>query len=864
MKFNFKLTALFIFTLLNIQINAQNAGNGSWGIYNISTTQTIDDSRAAIEEITYPGGFVSVKLDASQFHGTNWSAGQRVLIIIMAKTGTSPTRNWQIMTITSWNSTTKTLTTNNFPRTNWPSGTLNYANCKMQAIIVPQYTNFTILTGGKLTCSPWDGFTGGVVAFLAQNQLTINNGGWIDVALKGFNNSNTGGFGGIAGVGGNIPLPNSSTLPDFGTNGDGYDYDVRAKGQCLTGPSALSGGDGGTGGVQIKGAWGIPGGDRGTRMNLTKPTPPKMLALGNAGAQGRGGRGGDGGGSGGNGGNGGTLANNAGVVTAGVAGANGGDGGNGGTGGGLIIAIATQISIPHTNNCIDLSASGGANGQNGMTLSNGGEAGNGGDGGDADFVSGNDVGYGGLGAKGQRGNGSGGGNGGGGGSIGSFSIRTITPNTNPLNKTQHVKYINGVGGNGGLGGNYYLTPALDGRNGYVNAFFHPTTNACEKRVYDVYPCAAAEAYQVLGDMDWAFDHGYYIEFRRKDGKGNSKKGAKLAFAMMDTDYYCLYFKCSKLIMAFEPNGTPPVPIFATNPTNGYVGIDYYAVTHNVYWSKLDDTNPVGASCLSIHSTLEMDINASNLSLIPNFGQTGSAIHSVSALTHDFGSVLYGMNTGGGNHKFLYEDLTPLNIFGDGTLNFNIAGSTVNCRKVCTDDTFRFEWVRRSVCEFPNEEGSGGGYPSYGSYIPERSPRLPYIPELWDNPEDGKPGDDGGDGDGDDTYFEGGETTGGGGADDEPETPIYQNLKELTNQGMYAFVAPNPATSELLVRSQKQDFNGMANITITDITGKVVFKQQRILNNDKAETINIQEFSQGIYFIEINAANYREMLKFVKH
>jgi len=48
-----------------------------------------------------------------------------------------------------------------------------------------------------------------------------------------------------------------------------------------------------------------------------------------------------------------------------------------------------------------------------------------------------------------------------------------------------------------------------------------------------------------------------------------------------------------------------------------------------------------------------------------------------------------------------------------------------------------------------------------------------------------------------------------------------------------------------------------------VTGKVVLKQQRMLHNVKPETINIEEFTQGIYVIEINATHYREILKFVK-
>ena len=53
-----------------------------------------------------------------------------------------------------------------------------------QVIRVPEYTSVSIAAGSSITASPWNGSTGGVVAFLAQNE--VNNQGRITVEGLGF------------------------------------------------------------------------------------------------------------------------------------------------------------------------------------------------------------------------------------------------------------------------------------------------------------------------------------------------------------------------------------------------------------------------------------------------------------------------------------------------------------------------------------------------------------------------------------------------------------------------------------------------------------------------------------------------------
>ena len=55
-----------------------------------------------------------------------------------------------------------------------------------QVLRVPQYQNVTAQDGGWLTPHPWDGSTGGILAFRAQTQLTVQGAGHIGSSAKGY------------------------------------------------------------------------------------------------------------------------------------------------------------------------------------------------------------------------------------------------------------------------------------------------------------------------------------------------------------------------------------------------------------------------------------------------------------------------------------------------------------------------------------------------------------------------------------------------------------------------------------------------------------------------------------------------------
>jgi len=51
---------------------------------------------------------------------------------------------------------------------------------------IPQYTAVTLNSGGKITCSAWDGTKGGIVVLSCNGTIAINSGGSIDVSELGY------------------------------------------------------------------------------------------------------------------------------------------------------------------------------------------------------------------------------------------------------------------------------------------------------------------------------------------------------------------------------------------------------------------------------------------------------------------------------------------------------------------------------------------------------------------------------------------------------------------------------------------------------------------------------------------------------
>lgn len=82
------------------------------------------------------------------------------------------------------------------------------------------------------------------------------------------------------------------------------------------------------------------------------------------------------------------------------------------------------------------------------------------------------------------------------------------------------------------------------------------------------------------------------------------------------------------------------------------------------------------------------------------------------------------------------------------------------------------------------------------------------------------------------------------------------IVEITGANNSFVIYPNPTNGELFV---SHPLYGDFNITITDITGKVL-KTTTLQNN---ESVDVASYPQGMYFIQIESGNERNTYKFIK-
>jgi hypothetical protein len=396
-KLLFIVVVIFISSLSFGQINF---GDGSFGSATISNSQVVN----SYKKIQSVSGSNFTLVNTSSFTISN---GNVVLVINMF------TGEYELRQVTGIAGSVVTLSAGSIPNSAFSTNS--------QMITVRQYSNLTIAAGGEITCSAWDGATGGVVCFLVQNTLTLN-GGEIDVEGKGFfgGTGGNGGAGGNGGLGGFSGANNTSTGGQTGTGGSPING------------AGWGGGDGfaGTNGVTGTLAYYntspslLPCGNTIASCN-NSPNPSGRLYMGDGGAGGAGGNGKAGAGGGG------SNCNQLGI-DGGIGGA-GGLGGNGGVGGGIIYIKAGNVV--HGSTVIKAMGTAGTAGTQGGNGGNGGAGTCGGGGGD--------------GADG--GNGGGGGHGGAGGAVkitrGGGSILSSLVNVNGGGSTN-----GGSGGSGGLGG----------------------------------------------------------------------------------------------------------------------------------------------------------------------------------------------------------------------------------------------------------------------------------------------------------------------------------------------------------------------------------------------------------------------------
>lgn len=291
-------------------------GSGVAGAYTVSGSTNLS---LTATNVTAVAGNVLTAVS-----GAGFAANDEILLIQM--TGSSGNEgNWEQLKIASVSGSTVTLTA---PTTK----TYDAATEKVQLIKLPQYTDVTL--NGTLTTAAWNGNTGGVLTFMANNDFTIA-GGKLDMVGKGFNGS----LGGAAGTGGNS-----------GTSGIHGDPATAGGNNGTGGTGVFGGGDGASTGVSAivplaASNPNVPG--AGVPASNASVKAAKRYLLGSGGNGGNGGIGGIGAGGGGGGSDQPTTST---VGTDGTAGSNGGAGGaggNGGTGGGLILIFVKNF-VPGT------------------------------------------------------------------------------------------------------------------------------------------------------------------------------------------------------------------------------------------------------------------------------------------------------------------------------------------------------------------------------------------------------------------------------------------------------------------------------------------------------------------------------------
>lgn len=122
-------------------------------------------------------------------NATAFNVGDTVLIMQMKGAVVDSTNTAAFGTITDYKNSgnyefnyVKNKTGNVIELTNYLTRQYDIPDGKVQLIRVPYFTDASIVS--TLTCLPWDGGKGGVLAFNVQNKITLNNN--IDVSGKGF------------------------------------------------------------------------------------------------------------------------------------------------------------------------------------------------------------------------------------------------------------------------------------------------------------------------------------------------------------------------------------------------------------------------------------------------------------------------------------------------------------------------------------------------------------------------------------------------------------------------------------------------------------------------------------------------------
>jgi hypothetical protein len=424
-----------------------------------------DETRAHVLEIDRSGTYDILKLDPSNSKGENqWQAGDRAMIIQMANSAGITSGYFREFVVHSAGQ--------NGPyfeieiEKGFSPGSNLFVTCcpfgdpdaRLQVLRIPRYFKVE-LDKATVKCSPWDGYTGGVLCYSAgqtkikKSQITAAGCGY-------FPENATFGTGGNGGAGNN----DNSGSKD-GQEAVYNDYCLTPNPYEVINSNVVSGTLGEDGTVGFSGSSGLSGS---FSLAYTYGSPDqsnykaKMGSAGYAPPGQSGGTGGKGGGHGGKGGNSGDSEQGSDGYP-GADGGKGGDAGRGARGGGIILIKTMNFVDPsgdqHTYSGW-LSAAG-QSGQNGRTGNMGGKGGFGGAGGIGKVV-GSDVwfsgGDGGDGLHGTPANGGDGSHGGKGGTIFLYLYPNLISSIYPFDfsgpfnfESRWINLSSGASGSGGEG-----------------------------------------------------------------------------------------------------------------------------------------------------------------------------------------------------------------------------------------------------------------------------------------------------------------------------------------------------------------------------------------------------------------------------
>ena len=212
---------IFGFETLDVEMGLV-VGNGE--------TLTVDDERYAVTQ------YLTAGTSEIPYNSMAWiNEGDEVLIITMSGEGIGTYEVQQVVSVGTDNLTISGPLIHDY----------NGINDRVMIQRIPNLTDVEVMSGSTITAHPWDGDTGGVVYFKAEN-LTVSSNGNIETDGLGFpaeegpgagslnSGGSYGGFGGsYGGFGSSLPYGEFSTPMLMGSGGgysDFYPEDARGGG----------------------------------------------------------------------------------------------------------------------------------------------------------------------------------------------------------------------------------------------------------------------------------------------------------------------------------------------------------------------------------------------------------------------------------------------------------------------------------------------------------------------------------------------------------------------------------------------------------------------------------------------------------